>query len=69
MDRAMLLQLSADWKEGIDSSLWPMAVAYAVHVYNKTPNAQNLCPADLFTGSTAPRHWLRDLGERVPNVI
>jgi hypothetical protein len=25
------------------------------------PNAQNLCPADLFAGSTVPRHRLRDL--------
>jgi hypothetical protein len=57
----MLLHSSAHWKEGIDSSLWPMAVTYAVHVYNNTPNSQNLCPADLFTGSTVPRHRLRDL--------
>jgi hypothetical protein len=48
-------------KNGVDSSLWPMAVTYAVYVYNNTPNAQNLCPADLFTGSTVPRHRLRDL--------
>ena len=61
MARAMLLHSSAHWKDGIDSSLWPMAVTYAVHVYNNTPNAQNLCPADLFTGSTVPRHRLRDL--------
>ena len=38
-----------------------MAVLFAVYVYNNTPNANNLCPADLFTGSTVPRHRLRDL--------
>ena len=57
----MLLHSAAHWKNGVDSSLWPMAVTYAVYVYNNTPNAQNLCPADLFTGSTVPRHRLRDL--------
>jgi hypothetical protein len=61
MARAVLLHSSAHWKEGIDSSLWPLAVTYAVHVYNNTPHAQNLCPADLFTGSTVLRHRLKDL--------
>jgi hypothetical protein len=61
MVQAMLLHSSAHWKDWIDSSLWPLAVAYAVHVYNNTPNAQNLCPADLFIGSTVPRHRLKDL--------
>ena len=61
MARAMLLHSAAHWKSGVDSSLWPMAVTYAVYIYNNTPNAQNLCPADLFTGSTVPRHRLRDL--------
>ena len=61
MARAMLLHSSAHWKNGIDASLWPMAVTYAIHVYNNTPNAQNLFPADLYTGSTVPRHRLRDL--------
>ena len=61
MARAMLLHSAAHWKNGVDSSLWPMAVTHAVYVYNNTPNAQNLCPADLFTGSTVPRHRLRDL--------
>jgi hypothetical protein len=61
MARAVLLHSSAHWKEGIDSSLRPLAVTYAVHVYNNTPHAQNLCPADLFTGSTVLRHQLKDL--------
>jgi hypothetical protein len=59
--RAMLLHASAHWKNGIDSSLWPMAVAYATYQYNHLPNAQGLCPADLLTGSTVPRHRLRDI--------
>ena len=56
MARALILQASAHWKDGIDSTLWPMAVTYATHLYNHLPNAQGLCPADVFTGSTVPRH-------------
>jgi hypothetical protein len=61
MARAMLQHSAAHWKSGVDSSLWPMAVTYAIHVYNDTPNARNLCRADLCTGSTVPSHRLRDL--------
>ena len=59
--RALLLHASAHWKNGIDSSLWPMTISYATYQYNHLPNAQGLCPADLFTGSTVPRHRLRDI--------
>ena len=58
MARAMLLHASSHWKNGIDASLWPMAVKYAVHLFNCLPNDQQLCPADLFTGSLVPRHRL-----------
>ena len=61
MAQAMLLHSSAHWKNGIDASLWPMAVMYATHQYNHLPNAQGLCPADHFSGSTIPRHRLRDI--------
>jgi hypothetical protein len=61
MARAMLLHLSVHWKNGIDSSLWPMAVTYATYLYNHLPNASDMCPADLFTGSTVPRHCLQDI--------
>jgi hypothetical protein len=58
---AMLLHASNPWKNGIDALLWPMAVQYATHQYNHLPNAQGLCPADHFTGSTIPCHGLRDI--------
>ena len=38
-----------------------MAVTYATHLYNHLPNAQGLCPSNLFTGSTVPRHRLKDI--------
>jgi len=60
MARAMILHASIHWKSGIDSSLWPMAVHYAAHIYNHMPNEKGLCPSDLFTGSTVPRHHLQD---------
>ena len=61
MARALLLHASAHWKDGIDSTLWPMAVTYATYLYNHLPNAHGLCPADIFTGSTVPRHRLKDI--------
>jgi hypothetical protein len=61
MARAMLLHSSAHWKQGIDSSLWPMAVNYATHIYNTTPKENGVCPADIFLGTTVPRHRLQHL--------
>jgi hypothetical protein len=60
MARAMILHASMHWKDGIDASLWPMAVNHAIHIYNNTPN-KGVTPADIFTGSTVPRHRLLDL--------
>jgi hypothetical protein len=57
MARAMILHASLHWKDGCNSSLWPMAVTYATHIYNNTPR-NDVCPADIFTGSTIPRHRL-----------
>ena len=59
--RAMLLHASAHWKGGIDSTLWPMAVHHAAYLYNHTPDATGICPADIFMGTTVPRHRLQDL--------
>ena len=58
---ALILYASANWTNGIDASLWPMAVTYATHLYNHLPNEHGFCPADLFTGSTVPWHCLKDL--------
>ena len=61
MARALLLHASTHWQGGLDSSYWPMAVTYATYLYNHLPTAQGLCPADIFTGSTVPRHRLKDI--------
>jgi hypothetical protein len=61
MARAMILHASMHWKYGIDASLWHMAVNHAIHIlYNNTPY-KAVTPADIFTGSTVPRHRLLDL--------
>jgi hypothetical protein len=59
MAHAMILHSSIHWKNGCDSSLWPMAVSYAAHIHNNTPR-NGICPADVFTGATVPRHRLLD---------
>ena len=56
--RAMLLHAAIHWKDGVSSNLWPMAVQYAAYQYNHLPNSTGHAPADLFTGSTFPRHKL-----------
>jgi hypothetical protein len=59
--QAMLLHASMHWKDGISSSLWPMAVDYATYIYNHLPQANVVCPADLLMGATIPRHKLKDI--------
>lgn len=59
--RSLILHASIHWPTGIDGSLWPMAVDYATHLYKTLPNHHGICPADLFTGTTVPRHKLRDM--------
>lgn len=58
---ALLLHASIHWPGGIEGTLWPMAVDHAVHLYNTLPNQHGICPLDLFSGTTVPRHKLRDL--------
>jgi hypothetical protein len=59
--RSMLLHASMRWKDGIDSSLWPMAVSYATYLYNHLPQSNGIAPADLFFGTQVPRHKLKDM--------
>jgi hypothetical protein len=47
MAGAMILHASMHWKYGINSSIWPMAVQYACHIYHTTPK-NDVSPADIF---------------------
>jgi hypothetical protein len=60
MARAMILHASMHWKDGIDASIWPMAVTYATHIYNSTPK-DGVSPLDIFIGSIVPCCRLMDM--------
>jgi hypothetical protein len=60
MARAMILHASIHWKDGIDASMWHIAVNNAIHIYNNTPD-NVVTPTDIFPGSTVPRHRLLEL--------
>ena len=61
MARAILLHASTHWKQGIQASLWPMAVDYAVYLHNHLPNEQGIAPIELFSGESTPKNHLKDL--------
>jgi hypothetical protein len=52
MARTMMLHAAAYWPDMADATLWPLAVQYAVFIYNRVPNPE--------TGLSPQRH-LRDL--------
>ena len=49
------------WKNSIDSSFWPMAVSYAMYLYNHLPQGNDIAPADLFMGTQVPCHKLKNM--------
>ena len=58
----MMLGAATSWPDMADPALWPLAVDYAVHVFNRVPNPETgLSPLDLFTGIRQPQHRLHDL--------
>ena len=60
--RTMMLGAATSWPDMADPALWPLAVDYAVHVFNRVPNPETgLSPLDLFTGIRQPQHQLHDL--------
>ena len=56
MARTMMLHSAVRWPETADSSLWPMAVDYAVYLFNHVPNpVTGISPVELST-RTALQH-------------
>ena len=48
----MMLHASLRWPEVSDASLWPMALSYAVYLWNITPSMDTgLAPLELFSGT------------------
>jgi hypothetical protein len=50
------------WPEMEDTSLWPMAMAHAVYLYNNTPNQlTGIAPIETFTGTLSDGQAPRNL--------
>ena len=65
ISRAMMIHSSIHWPDLSDTSLWPMAVQHAVHIWNHVPNPETgLCPSDLFTRTRYSCIWLPCLCSR-----
>ena len=59
--RTMMLHSAIHWPEVADSQLWPMAVKYAIDVYNHVPRVKSgLSPHDEFTRQRWPLSHLHD---------
>jgi Reverse transcriptase (RNA-dependent DNA polymerase) len=60
--RTLMLHAVWHWPEMEDASLWPMAMAHAVHIYNHTPNElTGIAPIETFSGSLSDGQALRNL--------
>ena len=59
ISRTMLLHAAIHWPQVADPQLWPMAVKYAVFLWNHMPNEHTgLSPSDIFTRTRWPiRHY------------
>lgn len=58
--RANLLHAQLHWPDKTDLSLWPMAVDYAVYIYNNTPRKDTkLAPIEIWTGCKSNYQVLR----------
>ena len=58
--RTMMFQSAICWPEHTELSLWPMAIQYAVHLYNHTPNpATSQAPIEIWTKSKSSYSTLR----------
>ena len=62
MARTMMLHATIRWPEVADAQLWPMAVEYAVYIYNRLPQKDTgLSPLEVLTGTKWPVGKLHDL--------
>ena len=59
--RTMMIHASLNWPDEYEESLWPMAVSYAVHLYNHTPNRESgIAPIEVFTRTLSNYQALRN---------
>jgi Reverse transcriptase (RNA-dependent DNA polymerase) len=48
--RAMILHSQIHWKNEVTLDLWPLAVDYAVHIWNNLPRKNGMSPVEMFYG-------------------
>ena len=62
LSRTMMLHSAIHWPDVADSSLWPMAVAHAVYLYNHVPSVESgVAPINIFTRTHWEQHKFHDL--------
>jgi hypothetical protein len=63
MARTMMLHAAIHWPDMVDDvSMWPMAVQYAVFIYNHIPDpSTGISPSDIFTKQRFPLAKLHNL--------
>ena len=60
--RAMMLHAVMHWPDVVDATLWPMAVAHAVFLFNHVPQmTTGLSPHNAFSRAHWPQHKFHDL--------
>ena len=62
MARTMMLHAAIHWPDVADATLWPMAVAHAVYLYNHMPSLDTgISPVDMFTKTRWEQRKFHDL--------
>ena len=62
MARTSMLHATICWGKVHTSTLWSLAVSYAIWLYNHTPDPKSgLAPIDLMSSNTWPRRKLKDI--------
>jgi hypothetical protein len=57
----MMLHAAIHWPEEADLTLWPFALDYAVHLYNRMPGRQSgIAPVEVFCGTSLDCRILRN---------
>ena len=60
--RTMMLHTALHWPDQAEPSLWPIAVQYAVYLYNHIPNpSTGLSPTNIFTRTCWEQKRFHDL--------
>lgn len=56
--RTMLIHAAIRWPDVIEPDVWPMAISYAVWLYNNMPKSNGIAPIELVVRSKNPTHVL-----------